>query len=413
MTPTRARLARQLGASLRSAAGLVARVHHGERGASGITGAPLLVPTKVYGEAALLLRAARGVPSTTTGAVAIAPARDLLAEALTNALADAEGVWQAVLAPGGRWDHLFPLLLVPGPWSAPARDLARATGSPSWAGVPERLERAWLRAVSIDGPAAPDHVTALVRASHLAGDLDLLHGNLSEAYAFTHAVLHATDQGRWRVPLESQVAGRARALLATALLADNDDVAAELLWTWPLLGLPTDPAAAAVQDLLATGVDRLGFLPGPTWDPGRDEAQGTASSGDRELYRLQTSYHTTLAWGLTCAAELRRGAVAVDTEPPTAADPLPLLDGLPGRWAAAASSATEAERRAAAPLALAAALRHAAFRGDLPQVQALLGWAVQAGLEAEPMVVQAARWLRSVADTVRASTPSDALVNSS
>ena len=367
----------------------------------------------MYGEAALLLRAAREVTSTTAGAVAIAPARDLLAEALTNALADAEGVWQAVLAPGGRWDHLFPLLLVPGPWSAPARDLAMATGSPSWAWRPGAPGARLASGCVHRRPGGPRPRHRLVRASHLTGELDLLHGDLTEAYAFTHAVLHATDQGRWRVPLGSEVAGRARALLATALLADNDDVAAELLWTWPLLGLPTDPAAAAVQDLLATGVDRLGFLPGPTWDPGRDEAQATASSADRELYRLQTSYHTTLAWGLTCAAELRCGAVAVDTEPPTAADPLPLLDGLPGRWAAATSSATEAERRKAAPLALAAALRHAAFRGDLPRGAgaARLGGAggPRDRADGRPGGPLAAL----VADTVRASAPLETLVNSS
>lgn len=409
MTADRTRLTRQLGASLRLVAGLVARVHHGERGASGIPGAPLLVPTKVYGEAALLLRATDPLPLEP----AVASARGLLADALGDALRDAPGVWRAVLAPGERWDHLFPLLLVTGPWSASARALAASDDAPSRAGVPERLERAWLRAVAEDRADAPDLVVGLASASHLDGDLDLLHGDLAEAYAFTHAVLHATDQGRWRLPLGRAVASRARALLASALLADNDDVAAELLWTWPLLGLPADPATEGVRDLLAARVDARGFLPGPTWDPATDLAQGSDPAADRELYRLQTSYHTTLAWGLACAAELSRATTDRERIAGGAADPRALLDGLPGRWAATLSGGPGAQRRTAAPLALAAALRHAAATGDLPRVRELLGWAVEAGLEAEPMVVQAARWLRSIADLAHGPASAGALVNSS
>lgn len=391
MTLPSTRPAEQLGQALARTAELVGRVQHGERGAPGLPGAPLLVPSKVYGEAALLLRAADGIR-------AVDGAWDALRLALGAALDDAGGLWRAVLAPAERWDHLFPLLLTPGGWSDAARELASSGDTDVLAAVPERLERAWLLAVAQGRRTATPAVNSLLGASRLA-DTDLLHGRLGAAYAFTHALLHGTDQGRWTVdlPERHEVAGAARGLLGAALLTDNDDAVAELLWTWPLLGLPLDPAAASLADRLAERFAARGFLPGPTYDAA---VEADLPAGLRDTYRSQTSYHTTLAWGLTCAALLRSGhdsdPPSVE-EPPTTVDPRPLLTGLPGRWATELAEAPPDLLSAVAPLVLAAAVRHAAATSDLARTRELLLWALGAGLEHEPVVGQAARWLREAA----------------
>lgn len=386
MTDSPARSAAQLAQSLARTTALVGRVHHGDRGVSGLPGAPLLVPTKLYGEAALLFRAAEGLDP-------VRDAREALGEALCTALADPAGLWRSVLRPAERHDQLFPRLLVPGPWSVAATELAAGTTSPETAAVSDRLEHAWLTAVARAHPTAPSSVRALLLASRLE-ETDLLHGQLATAYVFTHGLLHGTDQGRWAVAGSAAAdrwAGVARGLLGAALLTDNDDIAAELLWTWPLLGLPLDPGADWVRARLGERFAAFGFLPGPSYDA---TVEAALEESTRDAYRSQTSYHTTLVWGLTCAALLRRG----ESGPPGAggrADPLALLAGLPGRWTADLAASPLPEREDMASLALAAALRHAAAGADLAGTRRLVEWAVDEGLEREPVVAHAARWLRS------------------
>ena len=58
---------------------------------------------------------------------------------------------------------------------------------------------------------------------------------------------------RLRVPPVERFAGESRMF----------DLAAELLWTWPMLGLPWSAAAIFCFALLAEVQDSHGFLPGP------------------------------------------------------------------------------------------------------------------------------------------------------
>ena len=134
---------------------------------------------------------------------------------------------------------------------------------------------------------------------------DLLHGELTDAYALTHAVLHATDCGLLQPRNDrpaSSVADDAEALLGAALACGNLDVAAELLWTWPMLGLPLSPGARYALAELDRAEATHGFLPGPEHDPAVAAALCPA---DRSTYVIQTSYHTAVAGAVLAAALLR------------------------------------------------------------------------------------------------------------
>ena len=83
---------------------------------------------------------------------------------------------------------------------------------------------------------------------------DVLPRDLRDASALTSAVLHATDTGL-ATPLLGRdgaaVVADAEALVGAALAAGRLDLAAALLWTWPMLGLPLSAGARyAVEELV-------------------------------------------------------------------------------------------------------------------------------------------------------------------
>jgi hypothetical protein len=133
-------------------------------------------------------------------------------------------------------------------------------------GGPERLpnhalECHWLEQIRSGEVENAPVDAALLADTCIASQLDVLGSSTLDLYAFTHVVLYATDMGRravrWPRPVDEIVAG-AQAALAAALDADNFDLAAELLWTWPMLRLPWGPAASfAFQD--------AGVGPGRAW----------------------------------------------------------------------------------------------------------------------------------------------------
>ena len=139
-------------------------------------------------------------------------------------------------------------------------------------------------------------------------------------------MLHATDTGLV-APHSSRpapaVAADAEALLGAALAAGNLDVAAELLWTWPMLGLPLSPGARYALGELGRAEGTHGFLPGPEHDTGVAAALAPA---ERSTYVVQTSYHTAVVAGILAAALLRRGAPGIrprqrDTDRPRRGPP--------------------------------------------------------------------------------------------
>lgn len=198
------------------------------------------------------------------------------------------------------------------------------------------LESYWLHTIWL-GSRDLGLETQLLARSCLSHPLDALGSTPHDLYAFTHAILHGSDMGRRNIQLPRSVdaiVDDADAALAAAMDADNYDLVAELLWTWPMLGLAWSPAATFCFHVLAHIEDGLGFLPGPDLDA-IDHAQLT----DDELqdYVLHTSYHTTYVMGFLCAAALRPGVLAqtrsVKTGSAGMADVLmPLLDARKPAW---------------------------------------------------------------------------------
>ena len=244
--------------------------------------------------------------------------------------------------------------------------------------------------------ATPD----VVDRTCIASRLDALGSSTLDLYAFSHVVLYATDMGRRSVQwprCTKDIAADAEAALAAGLDADNFDLAAELLWTWPMLGLPWSPAATFGFRILAAAQDESGFLPGPGYSASE---HFRLPEKDRAEYMLQTSYHATFVMGFLCAAALRSGDL-----PPTAMAPakasgvidlmVPLL-GRPSRipkWWQALMELDESRREPLAEFSLTIALRRAASNHDLELVSECLRLAVSRRLDG-PAVQQSVALLR-------------------
>jgi hypothetical protein len=274
-------------------------------------------------------------------------------------------------------------------------------------GGPERLpnhelEHWWLARIR-SGSEAPPPAELLVRTC-IARPLDALGSSTAELYAFTHVVLHASDMGRrppaWPRPQEDMAAD-AEAALAAALDADNLDLTAELLWTWPMLGLPWSPAATFAFDVLASAQDAHGFLPGPDWSA--DDC-ARLPEGRRDEYALRTSYHATLVMGFLCAAALRpdrQPSQAVSATPGRsgAADAvLALAHERPRapRWRSAFAELDAPARESLAGLVLSIALRRARAAQDMERVRRCLAAWQAFDLPAGPSVRQGLGLLRRV-----------------
>lgn len=151
-----------------------------------------------------------------------------------------------------------------------------------------RLERQWLLGM-VSGAREFDESD--VAATVLAHEIDLLHGTRDDHYAFTHALMYATDFGRdpggvpaaWLPRLTEQ----ARSALAGALDDDDYDIAGELLLTWPLLGVDAGPVESAALRVLCDVADQVGTLPSLTL------GLGSATAGlDAADAALLATYHT-------------------------------------------------------------------------------------------------------------------------
>ena len=245
------------------------------------------------------------------------------------------------------------------------------------------------------------HAPPLPPGSVLERGADLLHGELTDAYGLTHAVLHATDTGL-AAPHSSRpapaVAADAEALLGAALAAGNLDVAAEL---------PVDLADARTAAQPRCAVRPRRGRPGrghprlPPRSRARPPLAAALAPAERSTYVVQTSYHTAVVAGILAAALLRRGAPASDrasgTPTDPAADPLPLLRLADGPWADRLRNAAPSVRVACTPLVLGAELRTAAGHRDPARVHEVVAWAAEHGWAHLPSVRQGAALLTRVA----------------
>ncbi len=268
------------------------------------------------------------------------------------------------------------------------------------------LERRWLKHIwsGAESDILSDADAELLTRTCIARPLDGIGSTTVDLYAFTHVVLYATDMGRrsikWPRSPDGIIAD-AEAGLAAALDADNFDLAAELLWTWPMLDRPWSQTATFGFGILAATQDAHGFLPGPGYS-----AQDSAQLSDdlQHDYVLRTSYHTTLVMGILCAVALRSSRA-----PPLAVAPtvtlecaieliLPLIrtQSREPRWQSVFPHLSITCRESLAEFVLTIALRRANASHDLEMVRECLRIGMRCTLLDGPAVHQALALLRRV-----------------
>lgn len=395
-------------------------------GASGRPGQPApLVLAKVVGEAAMLLRMAaslRGedetldVESRLLAVQLVAPARGARVKARLcrdtgRALEHASA--HLFLGDAGYPDEAFHRLLdelLEGELPGGAERLPN-----------HQLECEWLDQIRRGRVEVEPIDAELLAATCIGWPLDLLACSTLDLYMFTHVVLYASDMGRRPVRLPrpvDEVLAEAEAGLAAALDADNFDLAAELLWTWPMLDRPWSPAAVFAFELLSKVQDELGFLPGP--DHARWTAEPAPGLAPDEVV-LRTSYHATLVMGMLCAAALRPGAALPaspvspvspvspqgrDAGPPPATGWLARLPprAPTPRWQQA-FEALDARRQAAlTPLCFSVWFRRAAA-GDVSRLRDALAATLEHGSGEGPSARQALMRLRRATAVARSGSP--------
>lgn len=357
--------------------------------------APPLSTDKVAGEAALLLRATQWLRPVRR----VAGSRDRLA-ALVGARVDLDEVAAVLcLAPDHAFDKAFTWLHL--------RNLGYATTEldglldeslpdPRAAGTEQlpcfELERRWLRGLWTGDFTDLDDAGLLARSA-LGRPVDALTASPEDLYLLTHCALYASDLGRRTTPAGVTV-DDAETALALALDDDNLDLAAEVLWLWPMLGLPWRAPAALGLRVLDEAYDAHGLLPGPGYDADHRAALTAQDAAD---YDLRSSYHATLAYGILCAALLEHPVLPSPRSPARPARSLAAPSGRHARWQATYAGLGPEKRVGLADFVLTVTLRRARDDNDLAAVRALLETALSHDLAERPAAQQAAGLLRRAA----------------
>ena len=265
------------------------------------------------------------------------------------------------------------------------------------------LERRWLEKIWRREADAAD-LYRIVARSVLGAPIDSLCSSIEDLYAFTHIVLFATDLGRRPVRLprpRNEVAADAEAGLAAALDADNHDLAAELLWTWPMLGMAWSPVAVFAWHVVTEAQAAHGFLPGPHFNVAEADA---LESKAREDYILRTSYHAGLVMGILCAAALRvphrlpsltRSATAAQSPGVVSTATIRPRTHL-AQWEREYAHVGRAHHKALTSFVMTVGLRRARDANDFVALREGIHVALQEGLVAAPATRHAAQLLRRV-----------------
>ena len=396
---------------------------------AGATQPAALVLGKVVGEAAMLLRATarlRGVDETLDvearllAVQLVAQARgSRVKERLCNdagrALEHASA--HLFLADAGYPDDAFDRLL---------GEILDGTAAWGAERLPNhQLECEWLDQVRRGRVDVEPIDEESLAGTCIAWPLDVLGCSTLDLYMFTHVVMYASDMGRRAVQLPRpapEILAEAEAGLAAALDADNLDLAAELLWTWPMLRQPWSSIATFAFDVLVRTQDEHGFLPGPDYARFADRpGEGLA----HEDLMLRTSYHANLVMGMLCAVMLQPGgephsATSVATSVATHAATHramrdsrsrlrvdgELLARLPGtsrdsRWQRHFATLDERQRAALSPLCFSVWFRRAAASGDLVELRAALAATLEQRGGEGPSALQALRRLQRLMAVAR------------
>ncbi len=374
---------------------------------------PALVPAKVVGEAAMLLRMTaplRGLDETLDVesrllAVQLVPqarggrVRERLCHDPGRALEHASA--HLFLSDAGYPDEAFDRLL------AGVVEGNAVQGSER---LPNHLlEGEWLDQIWRGRVDAEPANAALLDRTCLGWPLDVLGCSTLDLYLLTHVVMYASDMGRRAVTLPREpvdVLAEVEAALAAALDADNLDLAAELLWTWPMLRQPWSPVATFAYGVLAREQDELGFLPGPDYARWAGQAAGRDALSHEELV-LRSSYHATFVMGMLCAAALLPGGGGHAVAMPVT----PLQDGSSDvcdrpRWERAFESLDDAARSRLEPLRVSVRFRRAAATGDIDALREVLAATLDQRGGDGPSARQALRKLQRAIAISRASAVS-------
>ena len=275
--------------------------------------------------------------------------------------------------------------------------------------LPHReLEQRWIVGLRDGGGGAREH-PIFTRMSALGRPLAVINPARDDLYAFTHALMFATDLGRMSAasprPAPAILAD-AEAALAHCLDTEDYDLGGELLLAWPLLGEAWSDTAAFAFTVLARIEDEVSFLPAPITR--LDRYRSLPSGAERTRYAIATIYHTAYVMGLLCAVLLhvshRQAPPLPGVRARTDIDLRAHLDlsglrpdGQEPHWLADFARLDPAGQAALAPMVLTIALQRAGARHDFARIRLILEEALRIGAADVPAVQQAAALLRRVA----------------
>jgi len=258
--------------------------------------------------------------------------------------------------------------------------------------VPYRmLDAAWARHLAF-GDTELNHPA--ISLSPLCTGVDLLKATWEDAYAFTHALVYATDFGR--VPLPDEIdrhhlLGIAEAVAVKALDEDDLDLLAEVLMAPAILRLDWTPTLTFAWGVLERVWSEFGFVPGPGIPPAA--ADETRIQKVRRV--LGTVYHTTFAAGLCCATLISCQSLPPEVDS-TTAETSELPPGKGNAWKINWSTSPPEVRENLRFLTLAFSLRRAFDDTDLVRIRELLGSAAEAGLIEHPLFTQSLELLERI-----------------
>jgi len=266
-----------------------------------------------------------------------------------------------------------------------------------------RLEQQWLADMWGIGVPNKRHNRKLIADSMLGRTMDALGSSRFDIYAFTHAVMYASDLGQREIRLSrnrDDIAADAEAALGYSLDTNDFDLTAELLMTWPMLRLQWSSAATFAFTIITGLEDRVGFLPGLKCDLADYQS---LDRDKRAQFAIATSYHTSLVMGCLCSVALREGCTPPATVPcirhsrraGAAMLRLAATEGSSSScWSAPFAALSSAQQDSLASLVLAIALRRARTEGNLRSVHEALELALTHDLIDGPAPLQAAALLR-------------------